>query len=53
MMAAAEGQLKVVQLLVANGADLTMVDVDGESALDFAKSKGHQEVAAYIQTLQK
>lgn len=53
MMAAAEGQLEVVQLLVANGADLTMVDVDGESSFDFAQSNGHQHVAAYIQSQQK
>ncbi|MBR8537035.1 ankyrin repeat domain-containing protein [Carboxylicivirga sediminis] len=53
MMAASEGQLEVVKLLVANGADLSMVDVDGESSLDFAQSKGHQEVVAYIQSQQK
>ena len=48
MMAAAEGQLDIVKTLVANGADLKMVDIDGESSLDFAKSKGHTEVAEYI-----
>ncbi|GAF04274.1 ankyrin repeat domain-containing protein [Saccharicrinis fermentans] len=50
MMAAAEGQLEVVKTLVAHGADLTMVDVDGESSLDFANSKGHTQVAEYIKT---
>ncbi len=53
MMAAAEGQLEVVKLLVEKGADLAMVDVDGESSFDFAQSKGHQEVAAYIQSQTK
>lgn len=50
MMAAAEGQLEVVKVLVSNGADLKMVDVDGESSLDFAKSRGHTAVADYIKT---
>jgi len=48
MMAAAEGQLEVLKLLIDKGADITMVDVDGESAYDFAVSKGHQEVADYL-----
>ncbi len=50
MMAASEGQLEVVKTLVANGADLKMVDIDGESSLDFANSKGHKEVAKYIKS---
>ncbi|WP_430812513.1 MULTISPECIES: ankyrin repeat domain-containing protein [unclassified Carboxylicivirga] len=53
MMAAAEGQLDVLKLLVKHGADLSMVDVDGESSLDFAKSNGHGEVASYITALVK
>ncbi len=48
MIAAAEGQLEVVKILVANDADLKMVDIDGESSLDFAKSNGHTEVVNYI-----
>lgn len=48
MMAAAEGQLEVLKVLVAHGADLKMVDVDGESSLDFAKANGHTQVADYI-----
>jgi len=50
MMAAAEGQLDVVKVLVSNGADLKMVDIDGESSLDFAQSNGHTEVANYIKS---
>ena len=50
MMAAAEGQLEVVKTLVEYGADLKMVDVDGESSLDFANSKGHTEVVNYIKS---
>lgn len=50
MMAASEGQLDVLKVLAANGADLTMVDVDGESPLYFAKQNGHIEVAKYIES---
>lgn len=50
MMAAAEGQLEVLKVLVNNGADLEMVDVDGESSLDFAKANGHTEVVKYIES---
>lgn len=48
MMAAAEGQLEVLKILVERGADLKMVDVDGESSLDFAESRGHSALAEYI-----
>ncbi|WP_163718493.1 ankyrin repeat domain-containing protein [Mangrovibacterium lignilyticum] len=48
MMAAAEGQLEVLKTLVAFGADLSLVDVDGESSLDFADSKGYSDVSEYI-----
>ncbi|MCU4155160.1 ankyrin repeat domain-containing protein [Carboxylicivirga sp. A043] len=50
MFAAGEGQLGVIKLLVANGADLNKVDIDGESALDFAQTNGHTEAAKYIQS---
>lgn len=53
MMAASEGQLEVVKILVANGADLSMVDTDGESPLDFAKSKNHSHVVSYLETQMK
>lgn len=50
MFAAGEGQLEVIKTLAANGADLSMVDIDGESCVDFAVSKGHTEVANYLQS---
>ncbi|WP_167618982.1 ankyrin repeat domain-containing protein [Maribellus sediminis] len=50
MMAAAEGQLDVLKILIAYGADLDMVDVDGESSLDFANSNGHTAVVEYIKS---
>ncbi|WP_430814278.1 ankyrin repeat domain-containing protein [Carboxylicivirga sp. RSCT41] len=49
MFAAGEGQLEVIKLLVANGADLTKLDTDGESALDFATANGHAETVKYLQ----
>ncbi|WP_319268451.1 ankyrin repeat domain-containing protein [uncultured Draconibacterium sp.] len=52
MMAAAEGQLEVLKTLVAYGADLDMVDIDGESSLDFAKSNGHSAVVEYLKSNQ-
>nr|WP_319509478.1 ankyrin repeat domain-containing protein [uncultured Draconibacterium sp.] len=52
MMAAAEGQLEVLKTLVSYGADLNMVDVDGESSLDFASSNGHTAVVEYIKAIQ-
>ncbi|MCC9656900.1 ankyrin repeat domain-containing protein [Rhodopirellula halodulae] len=45
MFAAAEGQLEVVELLLKAGADPTKADIDGETAIDFANSNGHAEVA--------
>ena len=53
MMAASEGQLEIIKALVAHGADLKMVDVDGESSWDFANSKGHTAVADYIKSQTK
>jgi uncharacterized protein len=44
MMAAAEGQSEIVALLLKHGADPSAKDVDGETALQFAASKGHQAV---------
>lgn len=48
MFAAAEGQAEVVQTLLKHGADKSMVDVDGESAYDFALNNGHSEVAKLL-----
>ncbi|WP_168205176.1 ankyrin repeat domain-containing protein [Bythopirellula goksoeyrii] len=44
MHAAAEGQLKVVQILLKHQADPTIRDVDGDTALDFATQNGHTDV---------
>ena len=48
MFAAAEGQADVVKILLKHGATTANRDVDGDTALQFALSKGHQEVADLI-----
>ncbi len=48
MFAAAEGQAEVVRTLLAHGADPALLDVDSESAFDFAVANGHQDVAALL-----
>lgn len=50
MMAAAEGQLEVLIVLTEHGADLTMIDADGDTCLKFADSKGFTDMAAFIRT---
>lgn len=48
MMAAAEGNTAVVELLVAQGADVDTLDTDGESAAHFAREKGHTAIAEFL-----
>lgn len=48
MHAAAEGHLEVVKVLLANGADPSLVDIDGDTAEAFARQNGHKEVAEII-----
>jgi len=48
MTAAAEGQLEVVRLLLDYGADPELEDKDGDTAQDFARQKGHQEVVEVL-----
>lgn len=49
MTAAAEGQLKVVQLLLKHGADPSLKDKDGDTAASFAKQKGHPDVVELLE----
>jgi ankyrin repeat protein len=51
MHAAAEGNLAVVKVLIKHGADLSLVDVDGDDAESFARQAGHQQVADYLHSL--
>ena len=49
MTAASEGLLEVVRLLLANGADPSVVDEDGDTAASFARQNGHTEVLALLE----
>jgi ankyrin repeat protein len=49
MTAAAEGQVEVVRCLLDHGADRSIVDVDGDTALTFARQNGHTEVVALLE----
>ncbi len=48
MFASAEGHTQVVSLLLQHGADVTLKDIDGETAHDFALSKRHGDVAKLL-----
>ena len=49
MWAAAEGQVEVVKLLLKHGADLSLKDVDGDTAESFATQKNHTDVVKILQ----
>jgi ankyrin repeat protein len=50
--AAAAGHMAIVQYLLDRGADRTLTDSDGKSALDFARENGHQAVVDLLQNEQ-
>jgi uncharacterized protein len=49
MFAAAEGQAENVRILLAGGADPGMSDIDGETALFFARQKNFGEVVTLLE----
>jgi ankyrin repeat protein len=49
MIAAAEGHLDAVRLLVEAGSDLNIVDAEGSTALTLARSYGNLDVAALLE----
>jgi ankyrin repeat protein len=51
MHAAAEGNLEVVRVLIANGADKSLKDIDGDDAAAFAAQNGHLQVVEYLSSL--
>ena len=48
MWAAAEGEVKNVELLLKHGADQKIVDKDGDTAKSFATKRGHRNVAKLL-----
>jgi ankyrin repeat protein len=50
MTAAAEGLADVVRLLFGAGADQDIKDVDGDTALSFARQNGQAEVVALLES---
>jgi ankyrin repeat protein len=50
MIAATEGHLDVVRLLVEAGTDLNIVDAEGSTALSLARSYNNLDVAALLET---
>ncbi len=51
--AAQNGNMDLVQLLLAHGADPTARTNDGRSAMDFAKEGGHTDVARLLRTAEQ
>jgi ankyrin repeat protein len=51
MHAAAEGNLDVVKLLIAAGANTRLRDIDGDNAAFFARQAGHVAVAQYLESV--
>lgn len=49
MTASAEGQIEIVRLLLERGADPTLKDVDGDTALSFAREAGHTAVVELLE----
>jgi ankyrin repeat protein len=50
MTAAAEGQVEVVRRLLDHGADRSIEDTDGDTALTFARQNGHSEVVELLES---
>ena len=48
MAAATRGHMDIVQCLVANGASLNLVNKGGMTALDDARARGNEDVAAFL-----
>lgn len=52
MIAAQSGKLQVVKKLVADGADISVCDKEGNKALTLASKFGHDQIVSYITQLQ-
>lgn len=52
-VAAEQGVLDNVKLLVANGADVSAKTIDGELAIEVARDMGHASVVAFLESVTK
>lgn len=53
-MAAVEfNQIEALKFLLANGADLTLTDLDNNTALDLARDKGNESILALLENNKK
>ncbi len=50
MLAAAEGHQPVVEVLLHHGADLDTTDQDGDAAIDHARERGQEHIAALLES---
>ena len=48
---AASGQMEIVELLIARGADRSATDSEGNTAAATALASGHVEITEYLQSL--
>ena len=53
MMAALRGNLEVVKVLLAAGADVNMKDHKGKTAVDYALLRRNYDVAEYLETIRR
>ena len=47
-MASHQGHVKIVELLLANGADRHVTDSTGKAAEDLAKESGHEDIVTLL-----
>jgi ankyrin repeat protein len=53
MCACKNNQKEIADILIKNGADVDLKNIEGKSALDIAQAAGNQEIVKLIQTMDK
>jgi ankyrin repeat protein len=53
ILAAANNKLQCVEVLMELGADITLRNDEGKTALEWAREKGHAEVAALLEAAER
>ena len=48
MWASTKGNLEIVKLLLAKGADITKTSKEGKTALNYAMANGHKEITTIL-----